>query len=123
MQITLTIPAQAAYVHLLRAVVSSAAAKQGLGIDAIDDFTLAVDEAAAKLITTASRPNRIFMQVFTDETMLRATLSSDADEGGWPPSGFREGLSWQVLRGLTDEAEYVSRDGHPAISIAKVTSR
>lgn len=123
MQITLNIPAQAAYVHLLRAVASSAAAKLGMGIDAIDDFTLAVDEAASKLITTSSHPERILMRVFTDETMLRAIVRSDAAEEEWPPAGFEDGLSWQVLNGLTDEAKFLSEDGHPAISIAKASSR
>jgi serine/threonine-protein kinase RsbW len=99
--VTLQIPAQGAYVALIRAAVSAMCARLEFTIDRIDDVKLAVDEAAALLLEDA--PPSVNLNVtFTpdppDGLMVRMTCPTIHGR-----SLERDSFTWTVLTALVDD--------------------
>lgn len=114
--VVVQIPPRPEHAHVLRSVVASVAARLDLPLDSIEDLKIAVDEAAAHLLTTGGTMLR--MEVLAQPTGLQVTASTDAPEATWPPVGFEASLTWQVLKGLTDEASF-GLDGGPILRFSK----
>jgi serine/threonine-protein kinase RsbW len=99
--VTLQIPAQSAYVALIRAAVSAMCARLDFTIDRIDDVKLAVDEAAALLLGDAP-PNVNLSVAFTPEAPdgLVVRMSAPTIHGR---SLERDSFTWTVLTALVDD--------------------
>lgn len=99
--LALSVPASPNQLGSLRAMVRTVVAQNALSMDALADLVLAVDEAAATLVSHA-RPTSTLIATFdlnTDRRRVRVilttTLSSPLD---LTPASF----SWLVLRTLVD---------------------
>ncbi|MGZ5212396.1 MAG: anti-sigma regulatory factor [Actinomycetota bacterium] len=120
--VTVTVPPDPGFLHILRQLTGGVAARIRLTIDDIEDLKLAVDEAASSMLTRLPASSEITLALDTDDATLRATVSSDAPTEGWPIPGLLDSLSWKVITGLVGEAS-AERDesGRPSIVLLKRT--
>jgi serine/threonine-protein kinase RsbW len=118
--VTVSVPARPEFVHVLRSVIASVAARADLTYDQIDDLRLAVDEACAQLLTLRGTPGALLLRVRALEGGgLEIVASIDIEGVAWPPAGAERTLTWQVLSALADEARFEQTDGHPALRLTK----
>lgn len=120
--ITVTVPPDPEFLHILRQLTGGVAARLRLTIDDIDDLKLAVDEAASSMLTRLPDSSELTLALNADDAELRATVSSDAPADVWPTQGLLDSLSWKVIAGLVGEAS-AERDGsgRPSIVLLKRT--
>ena len=96
--LSLTIPADAAQLRVLRTTVAAAAAAVGMTLDQVDDVRLAVEEAAAQLLHAGAAA--ITTTIPALDTPLALTVSAVTTR----PLEIRQGsLPWIVLEALTTE--------------------
>jgi serine/threonine-protein kinase RsbW len=120
--ITVTIPADPEFLHILRQLTGGVAARLRLTIDDIEDLKLAVDEAASSMLTRLPVASEITLALDTDGAALRATVSSDATTDVWPIKGLLDSLAWKVIIGLVGDASAERDDGgRPSIVLLKHT--
>jgi serine/threonine-protein kinase RsbW len=113
----ITVPARAEFLHVVRTVVGSVAARHDLTIDAIEDLRIAVDEACAQLLITRGSEVTVRLQPIPDG--LQAVCSTNADVAHWPPDGVEHSLASQVLQGLADSVAWERTDGVPSVRVSK----
>lgn len=115
--VTISVPARAEFLHVVRAVVGSVAGKRELTVDAIEDLRIAVDEACAQLLV--ARGSSITVRIGPEGDGVAVLCSTDADVAEWPPPGVEHTLAAQVLQGLADAVSW-ERDGvGPAVRVIK----
>lgn len=119
-EVRVTVPARPEFVHVLRGVVGAVAGRLPLTLDGVDDLRLAVDEAAAKLLSFPGHPSALRLDVRPMPGRLEAVVAADITST-WPPDGFEETLSWKVLQALTESFRLELWNGVPAIRIVKRT--
>lgn len=105
---------------MLRGVVGSVAGRLPLTLDGVDDLRLAVDEAAAKLLSLGGGPNTLWLELRPTEVRLEAVVAGDVSTT-WPPEGFDQSLSWTVLQALAEDVRLEMWNGVPAIRFVKRT--
>jgi serine/threonine-protein kinase RsbW len=115
--VRITVPARAEFLHVVRTVVGSVAARNDLTIDAIEDLRIAVDEACAQLL--AVRGSSITVEIAPSGEGVETLCTTDADVAVWPPDGIRQSLATQVLQGLTDSVTWELTAGGPAVRVGK----
>jgi serine/threonine-protein kinase RsbW len=115
--VLITVPARAEFLHVVRTVVGSVAARNDLTIDAIEDLRIAVDEACAQLLI--ARGTELTVRLEPTPVGVQATCSTNANVPEWPPDGVEHSLASQVLQGLTDNVAWERMDGVPAVRVAK----
>jgi serine/threonine-protein kinase RsbW len=99
--VTLRIPAQGAYVVLIRAAVSAMCARLDFTIDRIEDIKLAVAESAALLLSDAPAGASLDVRLTPDAPDgLRVTMACPTVHGRTLP---RDSFTWTVLTALVDE--------------------
>ena len=118
-EIRVSVPARPEFVHLLRSVVSSVAARLNFTYESIDDLRIAVDEASAQLLRTPKRPTTLTMRILPVEGRLEVALSADALSGAWPPDGTDHGFTRQILDALVDEMAYQRSDDVATVTMIK----
>lgn len=122
--VELTVPADPAYVAVLRAVTASLAAQHDLTLDEIDDLRIAVDEACALLLPHA-RPASTLSAGFGEAgDSLRITVSvkladSASDTG---PTLDRTSFAWMVLTALTESVTSASTGRTLRLTLSKTRS-
>ena len=114
--VRVSVPPRAEFLALLRTITGSVATRMQLPLDTIDDLRLAVDEAVAFLLTTNRNAARVEMRLVPGDAELMTTILADSHVERWPPRGYQETLSWQVISGLTDAAS-ISRTERGAATI------
>jgi serine/threonine-protein kinase RsbW len=117
--ISITVPARPEFVHIMRSVVASAAARVDFTYDEIDDVRLALDEACAQLLAAGAGTTLSMSVRIAVPNELEIVTSIDAQDHVWPPPGAENTLAWQVLSALTDDARYEHADGRPALRLIK----
>jgi serine/threonine-protein kinase RsbW len=118
--VNVKVPARPEFVHVLRSVIASVAARADFTYDDIDDLRLAVDEACAQLLGIDGVGSALSMIVRgLDGGGLEVVVSVDARGATWPPAGAERTLTWQVLSALADEARFENADGRPALRLTK----
>lgn len=115
--ISIMVPARAEFLHVVRTVVGSVAARCNLTVDAIEDLRIAVDEACAQLLV--AKGASIAVRIVAHPDSVDVACSTDADVTTWPPDGIQHTLASQVLQGLADAVSW-ERDGDgPAVRVTK----
>ncbi len=104
--VVVTVPAAPGFVHVLRTVVASVAARLDLAIDGVEEMRIAIDEAASLLLHLQVPVATLRAEITADPAGLTIRLSSDADVTEWPPPGTEEAWPWRVISGLCDEAGF-----------------
>ena len=115
--VTLRVPANSAFVVLIRAAVSAMCARLDFTIDRIEDVKLAVDEAAALLLSDAPADTSLDVRFTTDAPDgIRVEMTAPTVHGR---SLERDSFTWTVLTALVDEVvATVSADRSLTISLA-----
>jgi serine/threonine-protein kinase RsbW len=115
--VTLRVPASSAFVVLIRTAVSAMCARLDFTIDRIEDVKLAVDEAAALLLSDAPEGSELDV-LFTPDAPdgMRVQMTAPSVHGR---SLERDSFTWTVLTALVDEVvAIVSADRNLTISLA-----
>ena len=115
--VCITVPARAEFLHVVRTVVGSVAARNDLTIDAIEDLRIAVDEACAQLLAT--RGSSVTVEIASTDVGVETVCTTDAEVGVWPPDGIQHSLATQVLQGLTDSVTWELTAAGPAVRVGK----
>ncbi|UQX89816.1 ATP-binding protein [Jatrophihabitans telluris] len=123
--VALTVPADSAYVSVLRTVTASLAARRDFTIEEIDDLRIAVDEASALLLPHAG-PGAQLNAAFTggaDSLQVEVSLSPGPDEDVPTEDGAIDETSfaWMVLAALADEVR--TDRSSEALSLTLVKAR
>jgi serine/threonine-protein kinase RsbW len=121
--ISISIPARAEYVHVLRSVIASIAALRNFSYDDIDDLRIAVDEACAHLLAVRAPARSLRLRVAPSDSAIEVIASTDAAAGEWPQPGSDQTLTWQVLSALAEETSFERAEEGPAIRFAKSRHR
>lgn len=101
--VVLQVPGENRYLELLRGAVGRVARISGFTYAGIEDFALAVDEAAVLLLEHEPTCLRLRMST-SDSRKLTAIVSVENTERRWPPShDLSDDLRWQVLAALTEQ--------------------
>ena len=118
-EVTVKVPAQPDFVHVLRSVVATVAARSNFTYDEIDDLRLAVDEACAQLLALPGPATVLSVRLTPVDGGLVVVTTIDAEGQSWPPEGAEHTLTWQILAALTDETRFEALDGAPALRLTK----
>ena len=122
--VELTVPADPAYVSVLRAVTASLAARHDLTLDEVDDLRIAVDEACALLLPHA-RPASALSAGFGEAGgSLQITVSVQLADGGSDAGRMLDQTSfaWTVLTALTESVTSSSTGGRLQLTLSKSRS-
>jgi serine/threonine-protein kinase RsbW len=115
--VELRVPADSAFVAVLRSVTAGLAARCDLTLDEIEDLRIAVDEACALLLPLAA-PAASLSADFTLATgELIVTVSVPTGESA---ELNRDGFGWTVLDALASAVETEAADGRVSISLTKI---
>ncbi len=118
---TVNLPAEGAYLSVLRTATAGLAARLDFTLDEIEDLRIAVDEACAMLLTKAVAGADLECRFTVDSATLTvdvSVLSQDAVE----PS--RDTFAWTVLEALAGDVDSrADLDGRVTISLAKTRAR
>ena len=116
--VELTVPAEPAYVLVLRTVTSSLAARHDFTLDEIDDLRIAVDEASALLLphaVTGSQLRAVFDGAAAG-LRIEVSVRVPADLTVQPD---RSSFGWLLLTALTDSAVLSPADQRLAVTLTK----
>ena len=117
--VELTVPADPAYVSVLRTVTASLAARRDFTLDEIDDLRIAVDEASALLLPLAG-PGAQLTAVFGGSAReLRVTVSISSPSSVSVAALDTSSFAWMVLAALTDSVETRTEVGRLALVLVK----
>jgi len=119
--ISLSVPAEAGYLHVLRSVTAGVAARLEIGFDDVDDLRIAVTESCNRLLSLGAEGRSLTIGLTPSGDSLTVAIEIDAELAGWPFAGSHETLAWRVISGLVDEAHEELRDGRPTIVLTKQT--
>jgi anti-sigma regulatory factor (Ser/Thr protein kinase) len=117
--VTVTVPADAGVVQLLRTIVAGVGARVGLTYDSIDDLRLAAQEAVGQIMLVTGSDGSISMRVETNERGLELRLSTDRVVGAWPPPGIERSLAWTILSTLVSDVSLGGEDGGASVRLVK----
>lgn len=98
--VAITLPAQSAYLSVLRTATAGIAARLDFTIDEIEDLRIAVDEACAMLLTQAIPGADLTAEFLVQPTALQVSVSALTTDGEEPS---RETFAWTVLTALAGE--------------------
>ena len=114
--VSMTVPADVAYVSTLRLAAASLAARCDLTVDDIEDLRLPVDEACALLLPHATPGSAIAAHFELSSGHLLVETSVATDDAAEPD---REGFAWTVLDALTNSLHVPAQDGRLTIALTK----
>ena len=105
--VTLTIPADGAYLSILRTATAGVAARLDFTLDGIEDLRMAVDEACALLLPQSKAESNLRCSFNVGRKSLTIAVTADSSA---PKPPRRDGFAWTVLTALTSEVD-ASVDG------------
>jgi serine/threonine-protein kinase RsbW len=88
------LPAETAYVAVLRMAASGIAARLDFTLDEIDDLKMAVSEACAMVLAAANPGGSMYATFFLGEHQIEVRVAADAVNADPPDPG---SFAWQVL--------------------------
>jgi len=99
--VELRLPADSAYVSVLRTTTASLAARLDFTIDDIEDLRIAVGEACAMVLPEAEPMTALLAEFFLAPSRLTVRVSVTGSDLGEPDY---DSFAWQVLDTLSQEA-------------------
>jgi serine/threonine-protein kinase RsbW len=100
--VVITLPADSAYLSVLRTATAGLAARLDFTIDEIEDLRIAVDEACAMLLPQAATEAEISCEFVLDGTAIDVSVSVVTVDGQQPS---RDTFAWTVLSALAGEVD------------------
>jgi serine/threonine-protein kinase RsbW len=115
--VQLTLPADSAYLTVIRTATASLAARLDFTLDDIEDLRIAVDEACALLLVSAVPGSSLSCEFTLAPDVMRVSVTVHSLDGE-PPS--TETFAWTVLTALAGEvASATGPDGKVTLDLAK----
>lgn len=114
--VTVTVPATANHLAVLRTAVGGFAARDQFTLDQVDDLRMAVEEAAVQLLRH-SRGDRITMDVETTDQGVEVRLTGNVADDD--PVIDESSFSWTILCALADDIRTESRNHQAVIVLVK----
>ncbi len=113
--VELRLPADSAYVSVLRTTTAGLAARLDFPIDDIEDLRIAVGEASAMVLPEAAADTDLTCCFYMSAGSLTVEVSVEAPAPVHPDY---DSFTWQVLSTLATRAEAESSDGRFAVSLS-----
>ena len=117
--VMLRIPADSAYLAVLRTATAGLAARLDFTLDDIEDLRIAVDEACAMVLPQARPDSDLTCTFDLDAARLTVAVSAECDSPR-PPN--RGGFAWTVLAALTNEVSAEVEGDTLTVTLARGTS-
>ncbi|WP_310962605.1 ATP-binding protein [Nocardioides terrisoli] len=114
----LHLPAESAYVAVLRMTTAGLAARVDFTLDDIEEVRMAVGEACALVLPGAREDGVLRARFELGAGTIKVTVSADTDDSEGPDL---DSFGWQVLAALVDDLAAGHRSGAHYVSFA-VTS-
>jgi serine/threonine-protein kinase RsbW len=111
--VVITLPADSAYLSVLRTATAGLAARLDFTIDEIEDLRIAVDEACAMLLPQAVVGANITCEFLLEDDSIRVGVSVLTVDGQQPS---RDTFAWTVLSALAGDVDS-SADADKRITI------
>jgi serine/threonine-protein kinase RsbW len=106
-RVTLTIPANSAYLSVVRTATAALAARQDFTLDDVEDLRIAADEACSLLVSDALPGSSLTCAFELGDAALSLSVTTDVAGGRTPD---RDSFAWTVLSALADDLS-ASSDG------------
>ncbi len=100
--VTISLPAQSAYVSVLRTATAALAARLDFTLEDIEDLRIAVDEACALLLTSAVPGTQITCAFELGGEAIEVRVSTVTEDGRRPA---QDTFAWTVLAALAGEVD------------------
>ena len=117
--VELRLPADGAYVSVLRTLTAGLAARLDFTLDEIDDLRIAVSEAVAMVLEQADGDAELVCAFDLSTARLQLVISAAAAA---PDEADYESFGWQVLATLTSEAGIDSVPGTYAVRLVATST-
>ena len=98
--VELRIPADSAFLAVLRTATAGLAARLDFTLDDIEDLRIAVDEACAMVLPQARVDSDLTCAFDLEPTRLTVAVTAECDA---PQAPDRDSFAWTVLSALTSE--------------------
>ena len=108
------LPADSAYVAVLRMTTAAIAARLDFTLDDIEDLRMAVGEACAMVLPSADEGSELTCSYFIGPGRLTITVSVPSREPELPD---RDGFAWQMLNALTTNAATSAENGGMTVTM------
>ncbi len=116
--VELRIPADSAYLSVLRTVTAGLAARLDFTLDDIEDLRIAVDEATAMVLPQTVANSDLSCSFFLSEARLGVAVKATCDAPR-PPS--QNGFAWTVLAALTSSLDATVDGNTLTVSLSRVS--
>ena len=113
--VELRLPADSAYVSVLRTTTAGLAARLDFPIDDIEDLRIAVGEASAMVLPEAAADTDLTCRFYMSAGSLTVEVGVEAAAPVHPDY---DSFAWQVLSTLATRAEAESSDGRFSVSLS-----
>jgi serine/threonine-protein kinase RsbW len=118
--VSVRLPANAAYLAVLRTTTASLAAQLDFTLDEIEDLRIAVDETCCLLLAGALPNSELTCTFEMTDDAIRISVSG-ATERALAPA--RDSFAWTVLTALAGDVDaWTEPDGRQTIALAKQRS-
>jgi serine/threonine-protein kinase RsbW len=117
--VELRIPADSAFLAVLRTATAGLAARLDFTLDDIEDLRIAVDEACAMVLPQARDGSDLTCAFTLGTGRLSVAVSAECDH---PMQPSRDGFAWTVLAALTSEVRADFTDSRLTITLARNTA-
>jgi len=118
--VAITLPADSAYLSVLRTATAGLAARLDFTVDEIEDLRIAVDEACAMLMTQAVADADIRCEFEIDGEAISVDVAVRTVDGQQPS---RDTFAWTVLSALAGEvSSSTDPEGRVTITLRKTGS-
>jgi len=114
--VELTLPAESAYLSVLRTATAGLAARLDFTLDEIEDLRIAVDEACAMLLPEATPGEPLVCRFSLDWDCLEVAVIATS-RSGRPPA--RDSFAWTVLTALAGEVDASADDDRVTVTLRK----
>jgi serine/threonine-protein kinase RsbW len=117
--VELRIPADSAFLSVLRTATAGLAARLDFTLDDIEDLRIAVDEACAMVLPQAREGSDLSCAFHLGDRELSVAVSAECDA---PEQPSRDGFAWTVLAALTNSVTAEVEDHRLTITLARHTT-
>ena len=117
--VELRIPADSAFLAVLRTATAGLAARLDFTLDDIEDLRIAVDEACAIVLPQAKPGSDLTCAFELGDHQLTVAVSADCES---PRQPSRDGFAWTVLAALTSSVSADVEGNQLTITLARTTA-
>lgn len=109
------LPADTAYVSVLRMTAAGIAARLDFTLDDLEDLKMAVSEASALVLAGATPGSSLVARFFLDDRRISVEVSAEVIDAAVPDPG---GFSWQVLAAIAADVSASAAGDQLAITLS-----